>query len=268
MKMMRPMFLEASSVRCRPVVTSLLTIVAISLSLTRASAQTAPVSLQEQLAAQYKLARIGSNGTVVVEPGTVLAVQKGGIISVPFKAVVKCSAKFQDNTLHPSIGFCAGMMKSVSQYLQRGSKVYPLKIEVNLDKAKISFQVVSCDSCNGVDPPTGMKGEVVFEFPKGYLEKAAAGAVEDTIGRVFSIGDDSQQQAQAQQEPPPAAQPQPAVQAQAQAEPQTIQLGQTTDQVQAALGKPEKIVNLGTKQIYVYKDLKVTFLNNKVSDVQ
>ncbi len=44
--------------------------------------------------------------------------------------------------------------------------------------------------------------------------------------------------------------------------------GQTTDQVQSALGKPDKIVNLGSRQIYVYKDLKVTFVNGKVSDVQ
>ena len=49
----------------------------------------------------------------------------------------------------------------------------------------------------------------------------------------------------------------------------TIEKGQTPDQVQAALGKPDKIVNLGTTMIYVYKDLaKVTFLNGKVSDVQ
>ena len=51
-------------------------------------------------------------------------------------------------------------------------------------------------------------------------------------------------------------------------EPQTIEKGQTTDQVQAALGKPDKIVNLGTKQIYIYKDMKVTFINGKVTDVQ
>ena len=47
-----------------------------------------------------------------------------------------------------------------------------------------------------------------------------------------------------------------------------MQLGMTTDQVQSALGKPEKIFNVGAKQIYVYKDVKVTFLNGKVSDVQ
>ena len=230
------------------------------------------VTLQEQLNAQYKPVQMAGNGTVVVEPGTLLAVQKGGIISVPWKAVVHCAAKFQDNTLHPSTGFCAGMMKSVSQYLQKGNKVYPLKIEVNLDKAKISFQVVSCDSCNGVDPATGMKGEVVFQFAKGYLEKANAGEIEDLIGQVFAISNDDQQaQAgdqgqQGNQQASQQAPPQP--QQEQQAEPQTIQLGMSTDQVQGALGKPEKIFNLGTKQIYVYKDVKVTFLNGKVSDVQ
>jgi len=40
------------------------------------------------------------------------------------------------------------------------------------------------------------------------------------------------------------------------------------DQVKSALGQPEKIVDLGKKQIYVYKDLKVTFVDGKVTDVQ
>ncbi len=42
----------------------------------------------------------------------------------------------------------------------------------------------------------------------------------------------------------------------------------TPDQVQGALGKPDKIVNLGAKQLYIYKDMKVTFVNGKVTDVQ
>ena len=51
-------------------------------------------------------------------------------------------------------------------------------------------------------------------------------------------------------------------------EPQQIEKGQSPDQVKAALGQPDKIVNFGSKQIFIYKDLKVTFLNGKVSDVQ
>ena len=52
------------------------------------------------------------------------------------------------------------------------------------------------------------------------------------------------------------------------ADPKTIGLGQTTQQVVASWGQPDKIVKLATKQIYYYKDLKVVFVNNKVSDVQ
>jgi hypothetical protein len=157
---------------------------------------------------------------------------------------------------------CAAMVKNVSKYYQKGDKVYPVKIEVNLDKARVSFVVVACDSCAGTNPPTSMKGEVQFQFPKGYLEKAAVGEVEDAIGQVFAISQDDQQggdQNGGQQQDQQQGQQQ---------EPQQIQLGMSPDQVQSALGKPEKIVNLGAKQIWVYKDLKVTFLNNKVSDVQ
>jgi hypothetical protein len=256
-----------------PVFSLLIVLTHIACFSSAANGQTAaPVSLQEQLSAQYKLAKM--SGAVVTDAGTPLAVQKGGVISVPWRALVLCPAKFQDNALHPSTGMCAAMVKDVSGYFKTGDKVYPTKIEVNLQKAKISFSVVSCDSCNGVDPPTSMKGQVVFQFPKGYLEKADAGTVENAIGQVFSIGNDTQAQSnqpQGQQEQAQrgqAQQDQPAQQEQAQPDPQTIQLGQSTDEVQAALGKPEKIVNLGPKQLYVYKDLKITFVNGKVSDVQ
>jgi hypothetical protein len=164
------------------------------------------------------------------------------------------------------------MVKTVSKYYQKGDKVYPLKVEVNLDKAKITFSVVACDSCNNVNPPTSMKGEVVFQFAKGYLEKASVGEVEDAIGQVFAISSDDQQgqggDNNGQQNQQQSAQQGQQQQQQQQAEPQTIEKGQTPDQVQASLGKPDKIVNLGTKQIWVYKDLKVTFVNGRVSDVQ
>jgi hypothetical protein len=52
------------------------------------------------------------------------------------------------------------------------------------------------------------------------------------------------------------------------AEPASIAAGQSIDEVTAALGQPAKIVNLGAKKIYVYKDMKVTFINGKVTDVQ
>lgn len=50
--------------------------------------------------------------------------------------------------------------------------------------------------------------------------------------------------------------------------PPSVELGQTPDQVKAALGQPTREANLGTKVIYYYNGMKVTFKNGKVSGVE
>ena len=52
------------------------------------------------------------------------------------------------------------------------------------------------------------------------------------------------------------------------AQPVQIELGMSTNDVVGALGNPVRVVKLGTKQIYVYSDMKITFVNGKVTDVQ
>jgi hypothetical protein len=47
-----------------------------------------------------------------------------------------------------------------------------------------------------------------------------------------------------------------------------ITTGQTIEEVVGALGPPVRIATIGAKKIYMYKDMKVTFLNGKVTDVQ
>ncbi len=44
--------------------------------------------------------------------------------------------------------------------------------------------------------------------------------------------------------------------------------GQSMADVKAALGQPTRIVNLGPKSIYIYKDMKITFKDGKVSDIE
>ena len=159
-----------------------------------------------------------------------------------------------------------------SRFLTIGEKVYMTKIDVNLDKDKISLSLIECDSCNGVDQPSSYKSGIIFQFPKGKLQSTSVPEIEDMIGQILSITDNGDQQqgqnqgnggGQGQQQDQQQGQQQ-----QQQTETQTIQLGQSTDQVKAALGAPAKIINLGPKQIFIYKDLKVTFNNGKVTDVQ
>lgn len=50
--------------------------------------------------------------------------------------------------------------------------------------------------------------------------------------------------------------------------PPTVAVGQTKDQVTAILGQPGKAAKLGVKEIFYYKDMKVTFMNGKVSNIE
>jgi hypothetical protein len=249
-------------------------------SVTSASAQNnnAP-SLQEQLKAQYQVTKltVGPTGFKVATPGTVLDVQKGGLLSVPPTSMMVCPARFQDNELKAPSGMCPQMVKQISRFFDKGEKVYVTRIDVSLDHDRVVFQLMECDSCNGTQQPSQYKSEVIFQFAKGSLWNANATTVEDTIGQVLAIdsgdqqgdqggnqggGNDQGNNQQAQGNDQGGGQNQPP------AQPQQIDKGQTPDQVKTALGNPDKIVNLGSKMIYVYKDLKVTFIDGKVSDVQ
>jgi hypothetical protein len=246
-------------------------------------------TLQEQLAAQYKLVKMGSDssGYSVVEEGTLLDVQKGGVIGIAYKDTGLSTNRYENGVIHPpsivaqkGLGMLKkrfGQDEQTTKLFAKGDKVYPTKIDVNLEKDTVTMGIVACDKCNNVDPPTYNKTNVVFVFAKGTLAKGNAAEVEDTIGQLLTVSTDDQQQAgggQPQQSgdqggqaaPQDQGQAQPA--AQPQAQPESIEMGMTPDQVVAAMGQPDKKVNLGTKQIYVYKDLKVTFMNGKVSDVQ
>jgi hypothetical protein len=252
----------------------------------------AQVSLEDQLNAQYKLVKMGtdSSGAAVVEAGTILVVKKGGILGVPYSDQSIFSTKYENGAVHSPnpLGQKAfghlmshiGQQAPTTQFFQVNNKVYPAKLSVNLPKDQVVIGIVACDSCNNTDPKTFYKADVVFQFPKGTLATTNPPQVEDTIAGLLAIDDsgDSNDQGnnngqqggqqggnnqqgnnqggggqQAQQDAPP---------------PQQIEKGQTPDQVVAAIGQPDKIVNLGAKQLYIYKDIKVTFINGKVSDVQ
>jgi hypothetical protein len=155
-----------------------------------------------------------------------------------------------------------------------GQKVYPSSIVVDTRADTVKFGVVACDPCNGSDPPAYYKAEVDFRFPKGLLATGDASRVEDTIGQVFSVdGGNDAAQGQDAQAGPGQMEGQTSAEASASGapaspEPLSIQQGQTIAQVEQGLGKPVKMLTVGAKVIYVYRDLKVTFTNGKVTDVQ
>ncbi len=256
-------------------------------------AQAPTISLEDQLKAQYTLVKMGadSSGTAVIEQGTVLVVKKGGILGVPYSDQSIFSTKYESGVVHSpnalgqkALGFGLGKLgrqAPTTQFFQVNNKVYPAKLAVNLPKDQVVIGIVACDSCNNTDPKTFYKADVVFQFPKGTLATANPSNVEDTIAGLLAVDDsasNSNDQGNNQQggqgngngndQQGQGGGGGGGGQQQQQAPPEQIEKGQTPDQVVAAIGQPDKIINLGAKQIYVYKDIKVTFINGKVSDVQ
>jgi len=269
---------------------------AAALAFTVARAFGAPQSLEDDLKKTYKLTQLQSDSTglAVTDAGTVLVIKKGGIRSYPPGDAIVLPNSYKDGTLKTAaaktlggfgrLGGHFGIPQQANQQdnsrlLPTDEKVYFTKITVDAQKDVVHVDIIECDTCNNVQQPSNFKAQVDFQFPKGYISGGAdAGQIADVIAQVFANqpdngggdanaqggqqGDDQSQQGgqqgqDAQQQPAAPAQPPP-----------TIQLGQTTDQVVAIMGQPDKIVDLKTKQIYVYKDLKVTFVKGKVSDVE
>jgi hypothetical protein len=132
-------------------------------------------------------------------------------------------------------------------------------------------------------------GEISFPYPKGAVppvdafvktvsevitvqpadDKAAAGsdqAAQSGSPAPTQAAGPAPTQAAAPPPPMPAIAPPPPP---ADAPPPTLEVGQTTDQVTAGFGKPVRVDKLSaTKQIYVYKDMRITFTNGKVSNIE
>ncbi|MBV9772084.1 MAG: hypothetical protein JOZ32_21105, partial [Bryobacterales bacterium] len=164
-----------------------------------------------------------------------------------------------------------------------GEKLWVTKIEVKNEPKEedVTFSLFT-NAVNDVR----YQGSLKFPLPKGATEDQ----VDKVVAEVFKV----QPPEEAKQEQPPAGgQPgQPAAPAGAQtaaappvapaapgasaplpdippppppadqpaAPPPTVKLGQTPDEVIAALGQPQKIVKLAKKETYYYKDLKVIFV--------
>jgi hypothetical protein len=187
---------------------------------------------------------------------------------------------------------------SAERALSVGEKVYLLKVELNPDNVALTVQ--SCGECDpkAVDPAhQPFRAKVTFKFLHGALASTDLKHVRQTIDQVFKFPDadgnatgsnatggaggnapaappaEAPQQAQAPPTPPaqeaPPQQYAPIAPPPAPpAAPRQIKLGMTLQEVKDGFGEPISIVDLGSKVIYKYKDLKVTFINGKVSDVE
>lgn len=266
------------------------------------SAQDA-ASIQQKLIAQYPLTKPTADKTDIVTAGAVLVLEKDNLLMYTVTTTVEPQNTYKNGRISQGVfnavkkcKFCAfvpgvsSVAAEVPNVDQRtfvsGEKFWVTGIEAEDDG--IVFKLLS-------DPYSDVRyyATLKFPFPRGSVP--SADTFLNTVAEVIKVapsddsggsGGDAKQssapaagaapaapaaQAAAQPQtqttmapipppPPPADEPAPA--------PKTIEKGQTKEVVVAILGQPSKVIKLGAKEIDVYPDMKITFVNDKVMNVE
>jgi hypothetical protein len=222
--------------------------------------------LERALNDRFPAVKLGSDKVTVVQRGTVLVVQAGGIFASPMTEFAFIN-NFKDGRIKRSAASALIHDSKTSREVMPGERVYLLKTEAK--DSGILLTVQTCVACDGSEVDRiqlGFRAAVNFQLPKWYSMNTFLPQAESLIGQVFGVADAGNAAAP----PPPPPPPPPGASAENQPAPQParIAMGQTIDEVTANLGPPDKMVDLGAKKIYLYKDLKITFVDGRVSDVQ
>jgi hypothetical protein len=295
--------------------------VAVMLGVAVASAQADDLgAIQKKLASEYAVTQPTADNTDIVTAGSILILQKSGLMLSPTTNTTLDQNTYRDGTIQagaatktksflhkfgsvpgissvPGVGTVAGTAATAdsssggaSRTYVTGEKIWVTKVEVKTEgKDQEAVFTLFTDAVSDVR----YRGTLKIVFPKGSSDDQ----VDKVVAEVFKIQPADDQKADAAKPaapaapaaggaqqaavpavaapaapapaaalpdiappPPPVDQPAPP--------PVTVSLGQTPDQVIAALGQPQKIIKLAKKETYYYKDLKVIFTAGKVSDVE
>ena len=210
--------------------------------------------IQKRLSAEFKRTKMTADRSDIATAGSVLDLHKDGLTMASTQAIAPPTNTYKNGAI--SFGFGANMAwgialspanQQTTAIAQRkfvtGEKFWVTDYSVKPDG--VVFQFYS-------DPYNDVRYYCQLKFPFAKNVAPPADEVMKTIEEAITAEADTQEPAPTDNAAPP----------------KTIALGQTTDQVVEILGQPQKIVNLGAKQMYFYPDMKVIFTNGKVTDVQ
>jgi hypothetical protein len=254
-----------------------------------------PASLvQQKLVSQINLTKVTADRSDIVTAGDIVVLQKDGLMMCSTASAYAYSNTYDNGVLTANqknrakdtvksytkalglskIGIGSGA--SASDSANNGC---PSRKFVAGEKFWVTGIVAQKDGILVItfsDPYDDVRyyGEIKFPFAKGHVPP-----VDDfvkTVSEVITVqpaeaqadqGDQGSQPAAAPEAPapPPDIAPPPLP---ADTPPPTIALHQTKDEVIAVMGQPIRIAKLGVKEIFYYKDMKVTFTNGKVSNIE
>jgi hypothetical protein len=225
-------------------------------------------AIRQQLNAQFRLTTTTADMTDIVTAGDVVTIHKRNLVMFSGTAV-PATNNYKMGGIGQGFGTNMIMINpnTVQRVFVPGEKCWVTGISVQKDG--VTFSLFS-DPYNSIRyygtlkvlfpdkkvvPPVDSFMQTIAEVltvdrQNEQPEPAQPGRIRPAIGDVVQVPDIAPP-------PPPADTPPP-----------SIDLGQTKDEVTAAFGQPAKIVRLGVKEIFFYKDMKVTFTDGKVSNVE
>jgi len=205
--------------------------------------------LQKALSGTYKITKASMDRLRITEPGTVFVLKSEGVRAdlATDMTLYANKVNVESGEVAQAGGLAVGLLggKETSRALAAGEEMYLYEIDVS-DK-EVRYKLLTAKSyqvnVKGSTKEMRYKALLVFQFGQEVLQALGATEVAKMTSTVFA--------------------PREQVNA-----PKTVSLGQTRVEVEAILGKPDTILDLGQKVTYVYKNLRVIFIDGKVSDVQ
>jgi hypothetical protein len=233
---------------------------------------------------KYVVTEVSADHTQVTKDGTTMGLKCAGVYSLPIGQMLTTpdNAVADGKIKPPNMMAKYTLEKLGAHVLQTGEKVYITKIEDKTDSKGdvLKFSILTADSLDvpGQSAQKKFSTSVSFHFKKGYLDETPPEDLEQAIEAVMApdSGNDQAQSAGAapaqpqRPSPPPQAvtPPPPPAPAAPAGPPPTITIGESSTQVLQAMGMPQQMIDLGKKKTYIYKNMKVIFIDDKVSDVQ
>ncbi|MGA2906029.1 MAG: hypothetical protein ABSD98_19560 [Candidatus Korobacteraceae bacterium] len=241
-------------------------------------------TLQQKLDSQFVLTKMTADRNDIVTPGAVVVLHKDGLLMYTVAASNPPMNTYKGGKIsHSPWATCPKILSAYCSSLPQqpanrtfvaGEQFWVTGFEIEPGAVIFSFYS---------DPyqDTRYYGQLKFPF-KGQMPPADEAL--RTIAEVLTV--QPSDNAVASSQSPPSSPSQPASTQAAAPEtalpsiapppppadappppPKTISVGQTKEQVEAMFGPPQRVANVPPKIIYVYPDMKVTFVNGKVSAV-
>ncbi len=219
--------------------------------------------IQKQLVSLYPAGKATADGTDLVAAGAVLVLQKDNLLMCKVEHALPTTNYYKNGAItQGGLGGLFKAMNALNRASAAGADGAPPPSETREFVAGEKFFVTRIfTGSEGVtfvlmsDPIKDQRYKATLKFP---FAKGAAPTPDDVAAMVAEvIKVDSTEDSQPSAGPAAPAAPT-----------RTIALGQTRDEVVAMFGVPTKVVQLGAKEIDFFQDMKVTFVKNKVANVE